>query len=442
MCTQPMLHKVHTNILGFIVLTVLLALPFISANGQINPYKPCTSSVPNAIAVCNGWAVCNLGLIKATIYGQARSYKRCPGWITWNHARVMPRTLFTALGADSWSALQSPNGLPLSFRYTTHPCVGVPDTQQGTINSCPTSPIVDGDPDFTLTAFNNSPTTQLACAAVGMFWSSAEGVCFPQATDPALCESFGGYWNFTTGDCSDTPESVPTNQEDCENANWFWNPLEDYCQQDPPPPCDLEPVTCDSGSWSFLWCTCIPLVSPIVVDVDGDGFDLTSAAEGATFNLNVIGGREKLAWTRSDSDDAWLALDRNGNGFIDNGTELFGDVTAQPDTSEGEKKNGFRALAEYDRLANGGNGDGLIDRHDSIFSSLRLWRDTNHNGMSDFGELHTLSALSVMAFELDYKLSKTTDSNGNQFSFRAKVRSSKDKRLGRWAWDVYLVRSE
>lgn len=219
--------------------------------------------------------------------------------------------------------------------------------------------------------------------------------------------------------------------------------MSDYCQPHPPPPCYLSPPeSCFGGTWDPVWCACTIPSTPILVDVAGDGFDLTNAAEGTTFNLNIIGGREKLAWTRYGSDDAWLALDRNGNGFIDNGTELFGDVTAQPDTPEGEKKNGFRALAEYDKLINGGNDDGQIDAHDSIFSSLRLWQDANHNGASDFGELRTLSELSVTAFELDYKLAKKRDRNGNRFGFRAKVRSSKDQRLGRWAWDVYLAKSE
>ena len=67
-------------------------------------------------------------------------------------------------------------------------------------------------------------------------------------------------------------------------------------------------------------------------------------------------------------------LDRNGNGTIDDGTELFGDVTAQPDPPAGEKKNGFRALAEYDMTSNGGNGNGQIDSGDSVFASLRLWQ--------------------------------------------------------------------
>jgi hypothetical protein len=59
---------------------------------------------------------------------------------------------------------------------------------------------------------------------------------------------------------SPTPTPPPANEQECNSINWFWNPFTDICQEDPPPPCDLEPVTCESGSWSFLWCDCIPLV--------------------------------------------------------------------------------------------------------------------------------------------------------------------------------------
>ena len=134
-------------------------------------------------------------------------------------------------------------------------------------------------------------------------------------------------------------------------------------------------------------------------------------------------------------------LDRNGNATIDDGSELFGDVTAQPDPAAGEKKNGFRALAEYDKTTNGGNANGDIDGGDSVFPSLRLWRDTNHDGLSEQNELYTLPSQNVAAIELEYKYSKKTDSHGNQFSFRAKVKSSNGQQLGRWAWDVYLIRS-
>ena len=102
--------------------------------------------------------------------------------------------------------------------------------------------------------------------------------------------------------------------------------------------------------------------------------------------------------------------------------------------------NGFLALSEFDKAQNGGNGDGRIDRNDTVFPSLRLWRDSNHNGISEANELHSLTSLNLFVISLDYSVSSRTDQHGNQFRYRARVYDGRGSQFGRWAWDVILLR--
>ena len=191
--------------------------------------------------------------------------------------------------------------------------------------------------------------------------------------------------------------------------------------------------TCEDGPYGSDYC-CLPY-DPILIDVNGDGYSLTSPSNGVLFDMAGNGNKTQISWTSAGADDAFLALDRNGNGRIDNGTELFSNFSPNAKSGSG----GYNALAFYDQPANGGNGDGWIDAKDAVFSKLLLWVDRNHNGISDRGELFTLPQLGITAISLDYKESKRTDAYGNLFHYRAKViRSGPGAGKDHWAYDVFL----
>ncbi len=128
---------------------------------------------------------------------------------------------------------------------------------------------------------------------------------------------------------------------------------------------------------------------PIILDLGTPGISFSSLNNGVTFDINGDGTLDQVAWTASN--DGILAYDVNGSGTIENGTEIF-----TPNFAGGNYASGLAALATLDS-----NGDGVIDSTDSAFGNLLVWQDNNHDGISDAGELSTLTDHGITAISLD-----------------------------------------
>ncbi|WP_423358995.1 calcium-binding protein [Pseudomonas citronellolis] len=145
--------------------------------------------------------------------------------------------------------------------------------------------------------------------------------------------------------------------------------------------------------------------SPLILDLDGDGVETLGKDAGIHFDHDGNGFAELSGWVGKD--DGLLVLDRNGNGEIDDGSELFGNNTDLADG--GKATNGFLALADLDS-----NGDGWIDAGDEAFSQLRVWKDSNSNGKVDEGELLTLEDAGAGKLSTGFSNQNKVDEHGNK----------------------------
>jgi hypothetical protein len=155
--------------------------------------------------------------------------------------------------------------------------------------------------------------------------------------------------------------------------------------------------------------------SPIILDLDGDGVETTGVTDGAYFDHDKTGFAEQTGW--ASADDGLLVIDRNSDGIINDGGELFGDRTLLQGGWAGA--NGFEALVELDT-----NLDGKVDANDAAFSQLRIWQDMDGDGYSSGDELFTLDEMDIVSINTGYATSSYVDPNGNEH-----------KQVGSFTWN-------
>ena len=159
------------------------------------------------------------------------------------------------------------------------------------------------------------------------------------------------------------------------------------------------------------WFPTHPSCSPIIINLANNQYRLSGDSDPVSFDITADGAPERITWIGRDSGLAFLARDKNGNGAIDDGRELFGDQTL---LSNGTRAaNGFEALREYDT-----NGNGLVDHADAQWDTLLLWFDDDHDAWADAGELRAVASSGITAFDTDYRESRRRDRHRNLFRYR------------------------
>jgi hypothetical protein len=194
-----------------------------------------------------------------------------------------------------------------------------------------------------------------------------------------------------------------------------------------------------AASGSAIDCTIDPATglppTPIVINLAKGPYRLTGAESPVTFDFYATGQPTRMGWTAPEADLAFLCLDRDYSGTIDNGAEFFGNATRL--TSDIRAQNGFEALTEFDD-----NHDFAVDEQDAIWTQLILWRDVNHDAISQLDELVRVVDSGVAAISLRYHWSGRLDSSGNALRYESKVWiAEEDKRATpRPVYDVFFVR--
>jgi hypothetical protein len=269
-------------------------------------------------------------------------------------------------------------------------------------------------------------TCGTSCADAAAKLNSCSGIC---ANTGSTCYSTATLINLACeGSCS-SPTPYGAHRE-CQCASYC--DTGNHCTPGYSPP---PQPTCNTSAGYFAvsdGCGCWRCVtSPLIVNLAAGGPPLMSdAGRGVLFDLEATFVPEWVAWP-TEPGAGWLVLDRNNNGVVDNGSELFGTATVL--ASGAIAKHGFEALKELDD-----NADGYITPSDAAYSVLAVWADRIRNGQTDPDELISLADAGISSIEVNPRESRQKDRWGNVFSLRSKVEVSV-RSQSRFLYDVWPV---
>ncbi|MGC5702526.1 hypothetical protein J4P02_20195 [Pseudomonas sp. NFXW11] len=154
------------------------------------------------------------------------------------------------------------------------------------------------------------------------------------------------------------------------------------------------------------------LKTPLLIDLDGSGITTLPIEQGVEFDFDGESQPIHTGWAGTNS--GFLVMDRNKDGIINDGKELFGDRTPLP--NGGTAPDGVIALAALDS-----NLDGFIDKNDSVWADLKIWQDINSNGISEANELQSLIDIGLKNINLSFTRDSILDKHGNIHELNSSV---------------------
>jgi hypothetical protein len=296
----------------------------------------------------------------------------------------------------------------------------------GTTGGGMTEPSRDGDGYTTGVGIQFNTNTDILFSCDGFRKVAMHEFGHSQGLDDTQGGGGSSVMNQMSG-ANDSGGNIPMYPTSCDVNAATWYQPSDPCAFGCPPGYTTNCV--GDQQPDPLHCNCCINYSPILIDLSGNGFNMSSAGNGVWWTINDQGASIQIGWPLH-ADDVWLARDRNHNGLVDNGSELFGNTTRLSDGTIAE--HGYAALADLDA-----NNDGEIDRSDPGFASLLVWSDRNRDGASAADELAGVAAAGIRSLSVNFRESRRRDQWGNQFRYVSFVTLRGGRRV--LSVDVYPV---